>query len=117
MSIVKVPDRNELEYLQRKAVRMAREREEWVARRRKENAARAAQGLSALPEEDFSLPFFQTAARPERGFKDPLEGVLFAAQINSYTQNVARFSYDTLPKLFLAHAISESSSSAAGGAP
>jgi hypothetical protein len=99
-------------YVIRKAQRMQREREEWVARRRKENDARQQQGLAALPEVDFSLPFFQQ--HREKGAKDPLEGILYAAQINSYCGAVARFSYDTFPKLFLANAMAESVPSAAG---
>ena len=100
-------------YVMRKAQRMQRERDEWIARRRKENDQRQAQGLSALPEEDFTLPFFQPMR--EKGQKDPLEGILYAAQIGSYCGNISRFTYDSFPKLFLANAMSESAASSTTG--
>jgi hypothetical protein len=103
------------DFVKRRADRMKRERNEWVQRRLKENDQRAAQGMGPLPLEDHSLPFFQPLR--DKGQKDPLEGVLYAAQINSYCGAVARFSYDTFPKLFLAHAMTEAAPAAAPAGP
>jgi hypothetical protein len=88
-------------YMQRKVLRMQREREEWIARRRKENEERAAAGMSLLPEEDYSLPFFQPIRERGAGFKDPLEAHLMSAQISNYCSNVTRFAHQNFGKLFL----------------
>ena len=88
-------------FFHRKAIRLQREKEEWIARRKRENADRLAQGLSMLPEEDLSLHFFQQLR--DKSVKDPLEGILSSAQINSYCSSVTKFSHQNFPKLYLAH--------------
>jgi hypothetical protein len=80
---------------------MQREKEEWLGRRRRENADRLGQGLSLLPEEDPSLPFFQQ--QRDKSLRDPLEAILSSAQINSYCSSVTKFSHQNFPKLYLAH--------------
>jgi translation initiation factor 3 subunit H len=88
-------------FVHRRTIRMQREKEEWIARRRRENADRQMQGLSLLPEEDLSLPFFQL--QRDKALKDPLDSILYSAQINSYCSSVTKFSYQNFPKLYLAH--------------
>lgn len=88
-------------FIHRRAIRMQREKEEWLGRRRRENADRLAQGLSLLPEEDPSLPFFQQ--QRDKSLRDPLEAILSSAQINSYCSSVTKFSHQNFPKLYLAH--------------
>jgi translation initiation factor 3 subunit H len=88
-------------YLQRRALRMAREREEWIARRRRENEERAAAGMAPLPDEDYSLPFFQPVRDRGAASKDPLEAHLMAAQVSNYCTNVSRFAHQNFGKLFL----------------
>ena len=88
-------------FFHRRAIRLQREKEEWIARRKRENADRLSQGLSMLPEEDLSLHFFQQLR--DKALKDPLEGILSSAQINSYCSSVTKFSHQNFPKLYLAH--------------
>jgi hypothetical protein len=88
-------------YVQRRILRMQREREEWVARRRKENEERAMSGMSLLPEEDYSLPFFKPIQERGSGAKEPLEAHLMAAQVSNYCSNVTRFAHQNFGKLFL----------------
>ncbi len=106
-------------YAQRRALRMQREREEWIARRRRENAERAQAGLQPLPEEDLSLPFFQPLREHRNASsKDPLEAHLMSAQITNYCQNVSRFAHQNFGKLFLMSGVANAASaaSAAGAA-
>ncbi len=92
---------NDATYHARRATQMARQKEEWIARRRAENEARAASGLDALPEEDPSMPFFRQ--HTERGGKgDPLDSLLISAQIGTYCEQVNKFAGSSASKLFLA---------------
>lgn len=83
----------------KRALRMQREREEWINRRRRENEDRIASGLQPLPEEDHSLPFFQM--NKGSGHKEPLEVQLMSAQITNYCHNVTKFAHQNFGKLFL----------------
>ncbi len=92
-------------FVQRKLLRMQREREEWVARRRRENEERLASGMPPLPEEDYSLPFFQPLRDKNASAKEPLEAHLMSAQITNYCGNITRFAHQNFGKLFLAQAM------------
>ncbi len=96
-------------YIQRKLLRMTREREEWVGRRRKENEERVSAGLQPLPEEDYSLPFFQPLRERGSGMKEPLEAALMSAQISNYCGSISRFAHQNFGKLFLAQALKTAS--------
>ena len=91
-------------YYQRRLDPNAKQRADWLARRREENELRRRNKEPLLPEEDPSLPFFRPVD-PPRGAKDPLDVSLMSANISHYCAQVGKFSGASFGKLFLASSL------------
>ena len=72
-----------LAYLSRQIARERAKADNYVAKRKEENASRVAQGLAPLPEEDVSR-LFKIPVEPSR-----LESVLLLGQVDAYAKNLA----------------------------
>ncbi|KZS96137.1 hypothetical protein SISNIDRAFT_473518 [Sistotremastrum niveocremeum HHB9708] len=81
-------------YLTRQSAREKARAELYVQKRKEENAARVAQGLAPLPEEDVSR-LFKIPGEPSR-----LESMLLLGQIDGYTRSLAVASSDVLVKTY-----------------
>ena len=87
-----------LAYLQRQIARERAKAEQYVAKRKEENAIRVSQGLAPLPEDDVSR-LFKTPADPSR-----LESLLLLGQIDGYAKSLALSSSTGLSKMYAADA-------------
>ncbi|KDQ63668.1 hypothetical protein JAAARDRAFT_120747 [Jaapia argillacea MUCL 33604] len=89
-----------LAYLQRQIAREKMRADSYVAKRKEENAARVAQGLAPLPEEDISR-MFKIPHDPSR-----LESMLLLGQVDAYAKSLAVTSSAGLVKMYAAKASS-----------
>jgi translation initiation factor 3 subunit H len=71
-----------LAYMSRQIAREKARAENYVSKRKEENAARVAQGLAPLPEEDVSR-LFKIPLEPSR-----LESLLLLGQIDAYAKTM-----------------------------
>jgi len=87
-----------LAYLSRQIAREKARADSYVAKRKEENAARVAQGLAPLPEEDIAR-LFKIPAEPNR-----LESMLLLGQIDSYAKSLEGSASTGLVKMYAAKA-------------
>jgi len=85
-----------LAYLHRQITREKQKAEAYVSKRKEENAARVAQGLAPLPEEDVSR-LFKIPPEPSR-----LESMLLLGRIDAYSKALAETSSTGLVKMYAA---------------
>ena len=85
-----------LAYLTRQIARERVRAENYVAKRKEENAGRVAQGLAPLPEEDVGR-LFKIPAEPSR-----LESMLLLGQIDAYGKSLAGTASMDLVKMYAA---------------
>jgi translation initiation factor 3 subunit H len=90
-----------LSYMSRQIARERAKAENYVAKRKEENAVRVAQGLAPLPEEDVSR-LFKIPAEPSR-----LESLLLLGQIDAYGKSLAGSASTGLVKMYAANAGSD----------
>jgi hypothetical protein len=95
-------------HVAREIAQHIRDKEDWVAARRRENEKRRTEGLEPLPEVDPSLPFFKPIT--DKSGRDHLDSLLVSAQISAYCNNVTKFGGNSFGKLFLASALQSPSS-------
>jgi len=96
----KVEESN-LAYLSRQIARERLRADQYVTKRREENATRTAQGLAPLPEENISR-LFRIPPEPSR-----LESMLLLGQIDGFAKSLASASSSTLVTMYAAKASSE----------
>lgn len=89
-----------LAYLSRQIARERARADNYVAKRKEESAARVAQGLAPLPEEDVAR-LFKIPAEPSR-----LESMLLLGQIDGYAKSLAGTASTGLVKMYAAKASS-----------
>ncbi|RDB28598.1 Eukaryotic translation initiation factor 3 subunit H [Hypsizygus marmoreus] len=87
-----------LAYLSRQIARERAKADNYVAKRKEENATRVAQGLAPLPEEDVAR-LFKIPAEPSR-----LESMLLLGQIDAYGKSLAGTASTGLVKMYAAKA-------------
>ncbi|KAH9950475.1 hypothetical protein B0H21DRAFT_723490 [Amylocystis lapponica] len=85
-----------LAYLQRQIAREKTRAETYVGKRKEENAARVAQGLAPLPEEDVSR-LFKIPPEPSR-----MESLLLLGKIDAYAKSLGETSSTGLVKMYAA---------------
>jgi len=85
-----------LAYLQRQIARERARAEGYVGKRKEDNAARVAQGLAPLPEEDVNR-LFKIPPEPSR-----LESMLLLGRIDAYAKSLAETSSTGLVKMYAA---------------
>jgi translation initiation factor 3 subunit H len=90
-----------LSYMSRQIARERSKAENYIAKKKEENAARVAQGLAPLPEEDVSR-LFKIPAEPSR-----LESLLLLGQIDAYGKSLAAGASTGLVKMYAANAGSD----------
>ncbi|KAF9481357.1 hypothetical protein BDN70DRAFT_540555 [Pholiota conissans] len=90
-----------LSYMSRQIARERAKAENYVAKRKEENAGRVAQGLAPLPEEDVSR-LFKIPAEPSR-----LESLLLLGQIDAYGKSLAGSASMGLVKMYAANSGSD----------
>jgi translation initiation factor 3 subunit H len=89
-----------LAYLSRQITRERARADNYVAKRKEESAARIAQGLAPLPEEDVTR-LFKIPAEPSR-----MESMLLLGQIDAYAKSLAGTASTGLVKMYAAKASS-----------
>ena len=89
-----------LAYLSRQIAREKARADNYVSKRKEENAARVAQGLAPLPEEDINR-LFKIPAEPSR-----LESMLLLGQIDAYAKSLEGTASTGLVKMYGAKASS-----------
>jgi translation initiation factor 3 subunit H len=89
-----------LAYLSRQIARERARADNYVTKRREESAARIAQGLAPLPEEDVTR-LFKIPAEPSR-----MESMLLLGQIDAYAKSLAGTASTGLVKMYAAKASS-----------
>lgn len=94
-------EESNLAYLSRQIAREKLKAEQYVAKRREENATRRAQGLAPLPEENISR-LFKIPPEPSR-----LESMLLLGQIDGFAKSLASGSSSGLVTMYAAKASSE----------
>lgn len=90
-----------LSYMSRQIARERSKAENYIAKKKEENAVRVAQGLPPLPEEDVSR-LFKIPAEPSR-----LESLLLLGQIDAYGKSLAGGASTGLVKMYAANAGSD----------
>ncbi|TFK57205.1 hypothetical protein OE88DRAFT_1620983 [Heliocybe sulcata] len=90
-----------LAYLQRQIAREKARADAYTAKRKEDNAARVAQGLAPLPEEDVSR-LFRIPPEPSR-----LESMLLLGQMDAYGKSLAGITSAGLVKMYAAKASSD----------
>ena len=85
-----------LAYMQRQIAREKGRLDAYVAKRKEDNAGRAAQGLPPLPEEDVSR-LFKIPADPSR-----LDSMLLLGRIDAYSKTLEETSSTGLVKMYAA---------------
>lgn len=85
-----------LAYLHRQIARDKARADQYVAKRKEENAVRIGQGLAPLPEEDIDR-LFKIPAEPNR-----LDSLLMMGQIDAYAKALAGTSSTGLVKMYAA---------------
>lgn len=83
-----------LAYMQRQIAREKSRMDGYVAKRKEDNAARAAQGLPPLPEEDVNR-LFKVPAEPSR-----LDSMLLLGRIDAYSKTLEETTSTGLVKLY-----------------
>jgi len=96
----KVEESN-LAYLSRQIARERLKADQYITKRREENAARIAQGLAPLPEENINR-LFKIPPEPSR-----LESMLLLGQIDGFAKSLASASSSGLVTMYAAKASSE----------
>lgn len=91
-------EENNLAYLSRQIAREKGRAEQYVQKRRDENAQRVAQGLAPLPEEDVSR-MFKIPPEPSR-----LESTLLLGQVDAYAKTLEGTASENLVKMYAAKA-------------
>lgn len=91
-------EENNLAFHARQIARERARADAYVAKRKEENAARVAQGLSPLPEEDVAR-LFKIPADPPR-----LESTLLLGQVDEYAKSLESASAAAMVKLYAAQA-------------
>lgn len=94
-------EESNLAYLSRQIAREKLKVDQYVAKRREENAARIAQGLAPLPEENVGR-LFKVPPEPSR-----LESMLLLGQIDGFAKSLASASSSGLVTMYAAKASSE----------
>ncbi|KIK71080.1 hypothetical protein GYMLUDRAFT_33206 [Collybiopsis luxurians FD-317 M1] len=87
-----------LAYLSRQIARERAKADNYVSKRKEENAARVAQGLAPLPEEDVTR-LFKIPPEPSR-----LESMLMLGQVDAYAKSLAETTSTGLVKMYAATA-------------
>jgi translation initiation factor 3 subunit H len=87
-------DLNNHQYYQRQLAREQTKITAWQAKRKAENAARAAAKQSLLPEDEY-LTLFKLPQEPSR-----LEGMLNARQVEQYSRQIDGFTANITAKMF-----------------
>lgn len=87
-----------LAYLSRQIARERAKADNYVAKRKEESAARVAQGLAPLPEEDVAR-LFKIPPEPSR-----LESMLLLGQVDAYAKSLAETTSTGLVKMYSATA-------------
>lgn len=90
-----------LSYMSRQIARERAKADNYIAKRKEENASRVAQGLAPLPEEDVSR-LFKIPAEPSR-----LESLLVLGQIDAYGKSLGGTASTGLVKMYATQAGSE----------
>lgn len=85
-----------LAYMQRQIAREKTRLDAYVAKRKEDNATRAAQGLPPLPEEDVSR-LFKIPAEPSR-----LDSMLLLGRIDAYSKTLEETASTGLVKMYAA---------------
>ena len=85
-----------LAYMQRQIAREKSRLEAYVAKRKEDNAARVAQGLPPLPEEDVTR-LFKVPVEPSR-----LDSMLLLGRIDAYSKTLEETSSTGLVKMYAA---------------
>lgn len=91
-------EENNLAYLSRQIGREKARAEQFMAKRREENAQRVAQGLVPLPEDDVSR-MFKIPPEPSR-----LESTLLLGQMDAYAKTLEGTASASLVKMYAAKA-------------
>jgi len=94
-------EESNLAYLSRQIAREKLKADQYVAKRREENATRAVQGLAPLPEENVSR-LFKVPLEPSR-----LDSMLLLGQIDGFAKSLASASSSGLVTMYAAKASSE----------
>lgn len=94
-------EESNLAYLSRQIAREKLKADQYAAKRREENAARIAQGLAPLPEENIGR-LFKIPPEPSR-----LESMLLLGQIDGFAKSLASASSSGLVTMYAAKASSE----------
>lgn len=89
-----------LAYMSRQIAREKSKADNYVAKRKEENATRVAQGLAPLPEEDVSR-LFKIPTEPSR-----LESLLLLGQLDGYGKSLETNASSNLVKMYAARASS-----------
>ena len=94
-------EESNLAYLSRQIAREKLKADQYVSKRREENATRATQGLAPLPEENVSR-LFKVPPEPSR-----LESMMLLGRIDGFAKNLASASSTGLITMYAAKASSE----------
>ena len=94
-------EESNLAYLSRQIAREKLKVDQYITKRREENAARIAQGLAPLPEENVGR-LFKIPPEPSR-----LESMLLLGQIDGFAKSLASASSSGLVTMYAAKASSE----------
>jgi len=89
-------EQNKFQFYQKALQKQQYQQNQWIAKRRAENAARIKNGEEPLSEGDPANPIFKPIAEPSR-----LESLLISNQINTYCKQINQFSSSGLSKLYL----------------
>jgi len=89
-------EQNKFQFYQKAVQKQQYQQNQWIAKRRAENAARIKNGEEPLPEVDPGNSMFKPIAEPSR-----LESLLISNQINTYCKQINQFSSAGLSKLYL----------------
>lgn len=87
-------------FWERRLFYQKQQQEQWLAKRKAENAARKEAGQALLPEKDMSLPFFKPLTDAKN--VDRLDALLISARIGTYCDEINEFAGQSFSKLFLA---------------
>ena len=91
-------EENNIAYQSRQIARERAKADNYVMKRKEENAARVAQGLAPLPEDDVTR-LFKIPSEPSR-----LESMLMLGQVDAYAKSLAETTSTGLVKMYAATA-------------
>lgn len=92
-------DANRYVNFQRQNAKQTQAKEQYLAKRKHENAMRKQRGEEPLPDEDINKLFKPLQAPPR------LEALLWASQISCYTDQITEFATQSFGKLFMADSV------------